>query len=180
MYFSVPRIFLSVLVLSLFSFFGNTVFGSEASVIHNILKIKTYVSDPNGSFIFTSYGSAIAISPTRILTNAHVVLDTNNDPTGLYEICFSDTFENIPECRDTARLIAYDTVADLAILELNHIRSLQSFSLANSKLAIGSYVSMYGYPGIGGETITRTDGKIAGFEQFMYKIDGSIDHGNSG
>lgn len=39
---------------------------------------------------------------------------------------------------------------------------------------------MYGYPGIGGETITRTDGKIAGYEQLMYKIDGSIDHGNSG
>jgi hypothetical protein len=180
MYFFIPRIFFSILTLALFSFFGNTVFGSEISVIHNILKIKTYVSDPNGSFIFSSYGSAIAISPTRILTNAHVILDTNGDPTWLYEICFSDTFEKIPECRDTARLIAYDTVADLAILELNITKSLQSFSFATAKLAIGSYVSMYGYPGIGGETITRTDWKIAGFEQFMYKIDGSIDHGNSG
>lgn len=45
---------------------------------------------------------------------------------------------------------------------------------------MGSYVSMYGYPAIGGETITRTEGKIAGYEQTMYKIDGSIDHGNSG
>jgi hypothetical protein len=48
-------------------------------------------------------------------------------------------------------------VADLAILELNITKSLQSFSFATAKLAIGSYVSMYGYPGIGGETITRTD-----------------------
>ena len=39
---------------------------------------------------------------------------------------------------------------------------------------------MYGYPGIGGETITRTEWKIAGYEQTMYKIDGSIDHWNSG
>lgn len=81
MYFFIPRILFSILIFTLFSFFGNTVFGSETSVIHNILKIKTYVSDPNGSFIFSSYGSAIAISPTRILTNAHVILDTNGDPT---------------------------------------------------------------------------------------------------
>lgn len=158
----------------------SSVFGSETSIIKNIIKIKTYTTTPNSPFVFTSYGSAIAIGPSRILTNAHVILDADGEPTGLYEACFSDTYEKTPVCRDTARLIAYDTVADLAILELSHTNLLQSFSLATAKLAIGSYVSMYGYPGIGGETITRTEWKIAGFEQFMYKIDGSIDHGNSG
>lgn len=78
-------------------------------------------------------------------------------PTGRYEICFSSDFERVPVCRETARLIAYDTVADLAILELSHTSSLVPFTLASSKIALGSYVSMYGYPGIGGETITRTE-----------------------
>jgi hypothetical protein len=180
MYFFISRIFCSILALVLFSSIESTVFGNETNTIKNIIKIKTYTSTQNSPFVFTSYGSAIAISPSRILTNAHVILDADGEPTWLYEICFSDTYEKIPVCRDTARLIAYDTVADLAILELYHTNSLQSFSFATTKLAIGSYVSMYGYPGIGGETITRTEWKIAGFEQFMYKIDGSIDHGNSG
>jgi len=61
-----------------------------------------------------------------------------------------------------------------------HDTTLVPFSLSHKKIAIGSYVSMYGYPGIWGETITRTEWKIAGYEQWMYKIDGSIDHGNSG
>lgn len=52
-------------------------------------------------------------------------------------------------CREVARLIAYDIVADLAILELSHTNTLKPFILASSKIALGSYVSMYGYPAIG-------------------------------
>lgn len=70
-------------------------------------------------------------------------------PTGHYEVCFSVDFERVPVCRDTARLIAYDTVADLALLELSHTSSLSPFVLSSAKIAIGSYVSMYGYPAIG-------------------------------
>ena len=136
---------------------NGSAFATESSTIGNIIKIRTYVSNPNGSFVFTSFGSAIAIGPSRILTNAHVILDANDEPTGLYEICFSTDFERVPVCHETARLIAYDTVADLAILELPKTTSLAPFSLSTSKLAIGSYVSMYGYPRIGGATITRTE-----------------------
>ena len=153
---------------------------SESSIINNILKIKTYDHRNDGSFVFTSYGSAIAIDASHILTNAHVILNSDGEVMWNYEICFSDNFENVPKCRDIAKLIAYDTVTDLAILKLQKTNNLSPFTLASTKIAIGSYVSMYWYPGIGGETITRTDGKIAGFEQSMYKIDGSIDHGNSG
>ncbi len=153
---------------------------TESSIIKNIIKIKNYEIRSDGSYVFKSYGSAIAISPSRILTNAHVITGTDDLPTGHYEVCFSANFEVAPVCRDTVRLIAYDTVADLAILELSHTNSLSPFILASTKIAIGSYVSMYGYPAIGGETITRTEGKIAGYEQTMYKIDGRIDHGNSG
>lgn len=159
---------------------SNSIFATESSIIKNVIKIKNYEVRSDGSYVFKSYGSAIAISPSRVLTNAHVITGIDDLPTGHYEACFSTNFEAVPVCRDTARLIAYDTVADLAILELSHTNSLSPFTLASSKVAIGSYVSMYGYPAIGGETITRTEGKIAGYEQTMYKIDGSIDHGNSG
>ncbi len=180
MYFSPSRIFSIIVSLLVFFLFCDSAIATESITIQNILKIKTYITNPNGSFSFSSYGSAIAIGSWRILTNAHVILGVDDEPTWLYEICFSADFEKIPVCHGLARLIAYDTVADLAILDLSHTKSLQPFLFASSKLAIGSYVSMYGYPAIGGDTITRTEWKIAGFEQSMYKIDGNIDHGNSG
>ncbi len=172
-------LFLIIANLFLIFIFASPVIATEASAIKNVVKVKTYQSRSDGSYVFTTYGSAIAISPTRILTNAHVIAP-DGEPTGLYEVCLSNNFENVPTCREIARLIAYDTVADLAILELSHNNALTPFTLSRSKLAIGSYVSMYWYPSIWGETITRTDGKIAWFEQTMYKIDGNIDHGNSG
>lgn len=171
--------FFTIANLCISFIFVSPAIATESSVIKNVVKIKTYQSKSDGSYTFTIYGSAIAISSSRILTNAHVIAP-NGEPTGLYEVCLSNNFENVPICRETARLISYDTVADLAILELSHTDTLVPFTLARSKLAIGSYVSMYWYPNIWGETITRTDGKIAWFEQTMYKIDGNIDHGNSG
>ena len=169
-------------ILACVSFFAmlTPVSASESSIIRNIVKIKNYESGSDGSYVWSSYGSAIAISSSRILTNAHVIMGKDDKPTGNYEVCFSTDFERAPLCSDTAHLIAYDSVSDLALLELSHTNSLSPFSLSSAKIAIGSYVSMYGYPAIGGDTITRTDGKIAGYEQLMYKIDGTIDHGNSG
>ncbi len=143
MQFFVSRIFFVIVSLATFLFLNNPVSGTESSIIKNIIKVKTYNADVNGSFIFTSYGSAITISPSRILTNAHVILGTDGEPTGLYEICFSTDFEKVPVCHESAELIAYDTVADLAILELPNTNSLTPFTFATSKIAIGSYVSMY-------------------------------------
>ncbi len=180
MYFWISRICVAIVSLTTLLFLSYSASAAESDIIQNIIKIKTYTAESNGSFVFTSYGSAIAIGRSRILTNAHVILGKDDVPTGLYEVCFSTDFEKVPVCHDSARLIAYDSVADLAILEFSHTQSLTPFTFASSKIAIGSYVSMYGYPGIGGETITRTEGKIAGYEQTMYKIDWSIDHGNSG
>ncbi len=180
MHFFVSRFWLIILTFVSIFWLSTHLNATESDITKNLIKIKTYEHHLDGSFIFKSYWSAIAIDSSRILTNAHVLLASDGELTGYYEACFSIDFERAPVCRDVARLIAYDIVADLAILELSHTNSLKPFILASSKIALGSYVSMYGYPAIGWETITRTDGKIAGFEKMMYKIDGSIDHGNSG
>jgi S1-C subfamily serine protease len=110
--------------------------GSESDIIRNVVKIKSYESRPDGSYVFSSYGSAVAISLSHILTNAHVILGKDGMPTLNYEVCFSTDFERVPVCRDTARLIAYDSVVDLALLELSHTRSLSPFVFASSKIAI--------------------------------------------
>lgn len=51
--------------------------------------------------------------------------------------------------------------ADLALLQLENTRSLRPFSLGTGTISIGQGVSLYGYPVIGGKTITRTEGRIA-------------------
>jgi Trypsin-like peptidase domain len=156
---------------------------AEDALLQSVFKIKTYEYDVlSQSYVFQSYGSAIAISSGRILTNAHVVLDSaGNAPTGYYEICISEVIEKAPKCRDTARLVAYDLVADLALLELDHLDTLRPLPLESSlKPSLWSEVVIYGYPSIGWDTITRTQWKIAGYSAGMYKIDGTIDHGDSG
>jgi hypothetical protein len=78
------------------------------------------------------------------------------------------------------KLISYDTVADLAVLELATSAGKDFIKYSNQSLSIGSSVIAYGYPAIGGSNITRTEGKIWGTEGENYKFDGTIDHGNSG
>ena len=48
----------------------------ETDIIKNVIKIKTYELRSDNSYVFKGYGRAIAISPSRILTNAHVILDS--------------------------------------------------------------------------------------------------------
>lgn len=156
---------------------------AQVDPLSNIVKLKTYQYDRlSESFVFKSYGSAVAIGPRRIITNAHVILDSDGYlPTGYYEVCISQKMEQPPLCRDTARLIAYDIVADLALLEMDSYTFSNPIPLDTAtKLKLGSEVIIYGYPSIGGDTITRTQWKIAGYSAGMYKIDGTIDHGDSG
>jgi Trypsin-like peptidase domain len=70
-------------------------------------------------------------------------------------------------------------ITDLALLEFTPIDILSPVVFAQGSPNIGDTVSTYGYPQIGGDTITRTEWKVAGYDRMMYKIDGGIDHGNS-
>lgn len=89
-------------------------------------------------------------------------------------------FISLPKCFLSARLLSYDTEADLALLRPeSSIPSFLVTSFSEKKIDLASTVNIYGYPAIGGRTITSTSGKIAGFENSVYKLDATIDHGNS-
>jgi Trypsin-like peptidase domain len=177
--YSITKIYLLLIfAISIFSYIP-----TSAAIIHplqSVLKIKTYQKRSDGSYVFMSYGSAVAISSSRILTNAHVVSDADQNPTGYYEVCISTDFHIAPRCISSARLIALDSITDLALLEFDPINILAPVVFAQGYPNIGDTVSTYGYPQIGGDTITRTEWKVAGYDRMMYKIDGGIDHGNSG
>lgn len=156
----------------------------DDAMISTVMKVKTYERNSiDGNYVFSHYGSAVLIDSKRIITNAHVILDSDNkSPTGYYEICKSEKDKKVPTCFTTARLISYDTIADLAVLELaTPINWAKGVTFADKKeLPVASSVIVYGYPSIGGKSITRTEGKIGGVSDMTYKFDGTIDHGNSG
>lgn len=153
-------------------------------MMNSVLKIKTYERNSiDGNYVFSHYGSAVLIDSKRIITNAHVILDADNKaPTGYYEICRTEKNKKVPTCFTTGKLISYDTIADLAVLELaNPLVWTKWVILADKKeLPVATSVIVYGYPAIGGASITRTEWKIGWISDLTYKFDGTIDHGNSG
>jgi S1-C subfamily serine protease len=146
---------LLIFAISIFSYIPTS--AANTHPLQSVMKIKVYQKKSDNSFVFISYGSAIAISSSRILTNAHVVSDANKNPTGYYEICISTDFHIVPRCISSARLIALDTITDLALLEFAPIDILNPVVFAQGSPNIGDTVSTYGYPQIGGDTITRTE-----------------------
>ncbi len=127
-------------------------------------------------------GSAVAIGSGLLLTNAHVIFDNKTQsPSGFYEICRTLDFRKKPVCFTTGDLVAYDEESDLALLRFQEPwdLSIAPFFQEN-QINIGAHLIAYGYPVIWGENISRTEGNVAGYEDPFYKIDGAIDHGNSG
>ena len=120
---------------------------TEKDLLSQVVKIKTYAYNAQTqSYITKQYGSAVVIAKNRIITNAHVILEGENDsPTQLYEICTSKNYESPPNCTMTARLIAYDPIADLALLEPSSNFSITpvQFTKSTSSLVIGQTVIIY-------------------------------------
>lgn len=126
-------------------------------------------------------GSAVAIGSGLLLTNAHVIFDKDQTaPNGFYEICRTLDFRKKPVCFTTGDLLSYDETSDLALLRFAEPTDLPTAPLfQENKLNIWADLVIYGYPGIGGDNISRTEGNVAGYEDPYYKVDGAIDHGSS-
>jgi S1-C subfamily serine protease len=153
----------------------------EKKKIHKVFKLKTYKQWIDGKFNYISYGSAIYIGEKRILTNAHVVLWSDDTPTGKYNICLTEIDAEKPTCVSALKLLKYDTTKDIALLELvEDVYLGEPVSLEDVKPSLWDAIKVYGYPSNGGETLSFTEGKMSGTEKWYYKIDANIDHGNSG
>ena len=153
------RIIVACLIFVSFSL--TAIAADDSAMIGSVMKVKTYERNSiDGNYTFSHYGSAVLIDSKRIITNAHVVLDADGKtPTGYYEICKSEKNKKVPTCFTTAKLISYDTIADLAVLELvAPITGAKGVTFADKKeLPVATSVVVYGYPSIGGMSITRTE-----------------------
>lgn len=149
----------------------------------------------NGEWYPLSWGSGTLIHPSGlILTNYHVVTDDRYRVDRLL-VQVTQRPDQPPRSCCFARVVQWEPWVDLAVLQITEDlegRPLQRrwpyVALGDSlRLSLGQPLYIYGYPGIGGDTITSTVGEVAGFtEDFAYgprawiKTSATIAGGNSG
>lgn len=153
------------------------------------------LSQAGGSYQPVWTGSGSVITPEGlILTNSHVV----DDRYGEYDVlgvALTDRTDQPPTPTYLAEIAAVDYGVDLAVIRVtsdydgNPVSPNLAFvQLADSdQVEIGDDLRILGYPGIGGETITFTEGAVSGFSsergvdgRAWIKTDATIAGGNSG
>ncbi len=191
LYIMLHRIIVTMSQISAFSQFtnnfavGNINTTSTVSVQNpetQVLKIIAYRKNSVfGNYVWEQLWSAVMIASNKIITNAHVVLDDNDELLQHYEICKTETSNKKPTCIRTATVDYYDSDRDLAILTIQPWKWTlpKPVTLATTTPRNGDTIDVRGYPGIGGNSITFTKGVISGIEKDKYKSDVKIDHGNS-
>lgn len=131
-----------------------------------------------------------------ILTNFHVVRDPDTkqiyNSRDLIAVAINSSPDRTPDRLFRARVVESDSTLDLAILKLIPTDDgkplptdfgLSVVPLGNSDtVQIGDRIQLIGFPGIGGNTVTLTEGIISGFlsNRAWMKTDAEINPGNSG
>jgi S1-C subfamily serine protease len=143
--------------------------------------------------VWTGSGSVMS-DDGLILTNAHVVDNRAGEYDRLGVAVLGRTDEP-PELAYLAEVNAVDYALDLAVIRIVSdlggspaTVDLPAVRLADSdEVEIGDHIRILGYPGIGGLTITFTDGVVSGFTserglsgRAWIKTDATIAGGNSG
>jgi len=140
-------------------------------------------------------GSGSIIEPQGlILTNAHIVDDQYGDYDAL-GVAITARSDQLPQLIYLAEVVTTDPVLDVAVIRITSDLEgvpvdldLPYVNIADSdEVEIGDRLRILGYPGIGGETITFTEGAVSGFTlergvsgRAWIKTDATIAGGNSG
>ncbi len=142
------------------------------------------MSDESGDICWSGSG-AVILGGKYIVTNAHVA-DTNypankTDPgCKVLNIGLNDKTGRNVETWVGASLAASDIPRDLAILEMDTSVGADrtSLSFREGNVSLGEDVRVFGYPDIGGETLTLSSGIISGLDESesfpFYKVTADI------
>ena len=159
--------------------------------------------DDNGELVPGYVGSGTILSPSGlILTNAHVASpasqgepESEPDALGIAMIVSEDK-PAVPTY--IAKVLAVDGFLDLAVIQITSSingspvdpgsLNLPYVQLGNSDTVhVGDTINIFGFPAIGGNTITFTKGIVSGFssedqlgDRAWIKTDATISGGNSG
>lgn len=139
-----------------------------------VVKINAKVKSSSRLRTIWSGSGTVISKDGLILTNAHVAEGDGIVSVDYLVIAFSEDPALGPEERYIARPLVVDEDLDLAVLvidtDLNY-RSVNRESLNlpfvplgdSDQVNLGDPVSIIGYPAIGGNTITLTNGEVGGF-----------------
>ena len=147
-------------------------------------------------------GSGTVVHPKGvIITNCHVAnpraMGMPSPPADKLAIAITGRSDQPPVLTYSAQIVAQSPEMDLAVLRIDGRldgKSVSSLKLPyleigdSDELDLGDMMRIFGYPGIGGETITFTSGSVSGFTQqkditpgrAWIKTDATIAGGNSG
>lgn len=147
-------------------------------------------------------GSGTVVDPSGlILTNCHVAnpraMGMSAPAADILAVAVTQRSDEAPALTYIAQVAAQSPELDLAVLRIVSTtdgKAVKNLNLAyvpvgdSDKLELGDVLSIFGYPGIGGETVTFTSGSVAGFtaesgvqqRRAWVKTDATIAGGNSG
>ncbi len=153
-------------------------------------------ADDFGGPASTGSGSVLT-ERGHILTNFHILGNPDNgrlfNRQGIIFIAVSPSgLKDLPKVKYIAELVESDRRLDLALLriiarqdgsDLPPDLGLNPIPIGDSDtVRIGDELSIIGFPGLGGDTVTLTRGSVSGFlpEEGWIKTDAEINPGNSG
>ncbi len=164
-----------------------------------VVQIITFYYDENSRLVPGWTGSGSIISPDGlILTNSHVVLPDRYFPVDALAVAFTTAEDQPPEIMYFAEVLQADEPLDIAVIQIttdldSNPVDIDSLNLPYvplgdaDALRLGDQITVLGYPGIGGETITLTRGEVSGFTsepgrgaRAFIKTSATIAGGNSG
>ena len=172
------------------------------NAMHSVVQIVALRKVMFGNYqpVWTGSGT-IVDSRGLVLTNCHVAnpqaMGMNAPEASVLGIAITTRSDQPPALTYLAEIAVQSPELDLAVLRvvanIDGTRvsnlNLRALQLGDSdSLELGDSVHIFGYPGIGGETITFTSGSVSGFtaEQALnqrrawIKTDATIAGGNSG
>ena len=176
--------------------------GGVGDVMHSVVQIVAMREGFMGGMTSAWTGSGTIVHPQGIiLTNCHVAnpraMGMSSPPADRLGISITESSDRAPALSYFAQVVAYNADLDLAVMRITHdvkgrpVKRLKlpCVTLGDSdEMDLGDKISIFGYPGIGGETVTYTAGNVAGFSgekgvrapRAWIKTDATIAGGNSG
>ncbi len=170
-------------------------FAHASTLISPVVQVRTYDA-LQGKYVqqLWNWSASIISKEGLLLTNNHVAQNTDEEDALWYLICVTTTQGRAPECIYTANVIARDSDLDIALLQLNSedinwnkvdFATLPVLEIDFSYVPKDSdKVQAVWYPGIWWDTLTTTNGSIAGTLEYndatYIKTDTTIAPWNSG
>ncbi|MDO8362684.1 MAG: serine protease [Actinomycetota bacterium] len=158
--------------------------------------VQILASDADGNGLWTGSGTIIS-ADGLILTNAHVVTNSDEARYETLTVLVTESADRAPTPTYQADVVGWDPVLDLAVVKISadadgnplEVDDLPFLKVGDSDaIGLGDHLRIFGYPGIGGDTITFTEGSVSGFtseagvdaDRAWVKTDATIAGGNSG